>query len=271
MLPVSSRHAAATPSTLGFYPSTDIYTRGNFHLDVDAYGKGLHTDAFISTGLSYGTGPERNGLFGRSEVGFDYMLSMMGETPMASTGKRLLFNGKTQLYNNDTSHVRLVAGFWGLGDRAIGAPNIGYVLGSKAFSFGRVHLGVAHSFAAEEAIAAPSGHADRTYGQLGFDTMITPKLQCAADFYSGKSFVSALQPTLYYLVNDKASFGVGYARFNDKSMMPSRNQVYVCFDYNFGKGSSMNMVQPMAIPASHGGSSSDMSDMSDMSGMSHEK
>src|SRR5687767_8671782 len=133
----ASREASATPATLGFYPATDIYGKGNFHLDVDTYGKGLKTDSVVSTGLTYGIGPERDGLLGRSEIGFDYILSLGGSTPSVSTYKRLLFNAKTQLYNNDATGTRIVGGVWGLGNQDIFAPNVGYATGSKAFKWGR--------------------------------------------------------------------------------------------------------------------------------------
>jgi len=233
----ASREAAATPATLGFYPATDIYGKGSFHLDVDTYGRGLKTDSVVSTGVTYGIGPERDGFLGRSEIGFDYLLSLGGSTPSASTSKRLSFNLKTQLYNNDDSGTRIVAGGWGLGSKEIFAPDIGYLLGSKAFKWGRVHLGVAHSFADDEVIAV-GDDADKTSLQLGFDRYITPKIQFAVDYYSGKNAYAGVQPTIYYYVNDKASFGLGLMRFNAESVAPSRNQIYACFDYNFGGSSS---------------------------------
>jgi hypothetical protein len=244
----------ATPNILGFYPSTDIYAKGNLHLDVDTFGRGLTGDAMITSGLSYGTGPDHDGLFGRSEVGFDYVLSMMDAKPMASSRQRVLLNAKTQLYNNPASGVRLVTGVWSLGNRAVGGADVGYVLASKAFQRGRLHLGVAHAFSSPAMMRAMDdsmGKMDRTYLQLGADTMITPRLQLAADFYSGKSPLSAFQPTLNYMINDRAGIMLGYVRFNDKSIMPSRHQLYAAFDYNFGRGSSMNMKQTMRMPASN--------------------
>lgn len=237
--------AAATPATLGFYPATDIYGKGVFHLDVDTYGRGAKTDALTSVGLTYGIG-EKDGLFGRSEIGADYVLSLGGATPIdlsdplgrATSGrKRFLLNAKTQLYNNDENGVRLVTGFWGVGDDDLFAPNVGYVAGSKSFKWGRVHVGVAHAFDKAN-VTTLAGNDDTTYLQLGYDKMLTKKLQFAVDYYSGKSAISGVQPTLYYYVNDKASFGLGLMRFNDQSIAPTRNQTYICFDYNFGGGGS---------------------------------
>jgi hypothetical protein len=233
-----TRPADATPATLGFYPATDIYAKGTFHLDVDTYGRATKMDGTTSLGLTYGIGPERDGIFGRSEVGADYINTVGGAVPVDANGdtlsgsKRLLYNAKTQLYNNDQSGVRLVTGVWGFGSDDIAAPKIGYVLGSKAFKWGRVHVGLAHSFDKTN-IDAGGGDDDTTYLQLGFDRMLTKKLQFAVDYYSGKSFVSGVQPTLYYAVNDKASFGLGVMHFTSDNVAP-RNQVYMCFDYNFG-------------------------------------
>jgi hypothetical protein len=241
LLSAATQKTFATPSTLGYYPSTDIYSKSTFHLDVDTYGRATKTDAAISTGLTYGIGSEHDGLFGRSEIGFDYLLNLGGSVPVDSHGnnlpasERLLFNAKTQLYNDNSHGVRLVAGFWGVGNKNIFAPDVGYILGSKAFDWGRVHLGLAHSFAKDATISTLDGNHDHTYLQLGYDRYLTKKLQFAMDYYSGKSSISGIQPTFYYYVNDQADFGIGYLRYNDKDISPSRNQIYLCFDYNFGK------------------------------------
>lgn len=238
-----AKPAAATPATLGFYPATDIYGKGTFHLDIDTYGRATKTDALTSVGLTYGIG-DKDGLLGRSEIGADYILSLGGSTPLdidsgtsLSGRKRFLLNAKTQLYNNSDSGVRLVTGVWGVGGDDLFAPNVAYLLGSKSFKFGRIHAGVAHAFDKAN-ITTPAGNDTTTYLQLGYDKMLTSKLQFAVDYYSGKSAISGVQPTLYYYVNDKASFGLGLMRFNDKSIAPTRNQVYICFDYNFGGGGS---------------------------------
>lgn len=222
-----NRPASATPSTLGFYPSTDIYVDKTFHLDVDTYGQGLKTNGTDSVGLTYGIGT-KDGFLGRNEIGLDYITNSG-----LSANKRAIFNAKTQIYNNDTSKTRVVAGIWGLGQKAVAAPDIAYLLGSKSFEWGRVHLGVARALANAATVAAPSGSSDRTNLQLGYDRMLTSKLSFAVDFYTGKNAYSGVQPTLYYAVNDKASFGLGLMRFNDSTVAPARNQVYACFDYNF--------------------------------------
>jgi hypothetical protein len=76
-----------------------------------------------------------------------------------------LGNAKTQLYNNDDSQIRAVAGVWGLGSEDAFAPNIVYLLGSKNIpSIGRFHVGVARSLQDEDTVGD-----DRTNLQLGYD------------------------------------------------------------------------------------------------------
>lgn len=217
--------AAATPATLGFYPATDIYGDKVFHFDADRYsvndfsGEGAG-DTF---GLTYGIG-DQDKAFGRSEVGFDYF-SNSG----LNFGNSLFFNAKTQVYaKND---VRAVAGLWLAGDTSNPlVSNTGYLLASKSFKFGRIHVGVAHAFSDDNL----GDDADETFLQLGYDRAITPKILFVADYYSGRSPISGVQPTLYYSVNDKASFGIGYFFNNAARGSSNADQLYLCFDYNFG-------------------------------------
>jgi len=231
-----SASACATPSTLGFYPSTDIYSQGTVHLDVDTYSKNLLKDSTQTVGLTMGIGG-KDMLFGCTEIGVDFLYKSAGNTPRDASGdslnigKRLLFNVKTQLYSK--KEVRLVAGLWGLGNSNIAAPDVGYVLGSKTFSWGRVHLGLAHSFAAESSISTPDGNHDQTYLALGYDRGLTKKLSFAVDYYSGKSAISGAQPTFYYSLSKSTSAGLGLMHFNDGSVGPTRNQIYLCIDSNF--------------------------------------
>ena len=233
----TEKRATATPATLGYYPATDICDTGTFHLDISSYGSSLNANSSVTGGLTYGLGKDTDGLFGRSEIGFDYVLSLGGSSPSAlgiGTGDRLLFNAKTQIFNNDKNGTRVVAGVWGVGDKVLSAPDVGYITGSKTFSFGRIHVGLAHSFANATTVKTPDGYSDRTNLHLGYDRYLTPKIQFAVDYYSGKSSYSGVQPTVYYYVNPKASFGLGLMHFNDGSITPSRNQIYTCFDYYFG-------------------------------------
>jgi hypothetical protein len=226
--------ARATPAGLTFYPSTDIYGKGNWHFDADAF---LTDDQEVGTlssfGLSYGTGPDRDGVFGRSEIGFDYITS----GAFTSFSKRFLLNAKTQLFNSDSSQTRVVAGAWGVGGKEAFAPNVLYLLGSKNFDFGRVHVGVAHALS-DERIALPGGDED-TFLHLGYDKVFANnKLQFTVDYYSGDTAISALAPGLIYYINDKAAVQLGYIRYNNSSLGALQDQVYLAFDYNFGGGST---------------------------------
>lgn len=245
---VGNKPAAATPSGLTFYPSTDLYGKGTFHFDADTFtSTSLKNATATSLGLEYGLGPDNSSSLGRSEIGFDYVTS---NTNSISFTKRLLFNAKTQLYNNDASQVRLVAGVWGIGSsgssndiaagRSVYPGNVGYLLASKNFEFGRIHVGVAHSFAKTSVVGN-----DKTYLQLGYDKVFAGnKLQFTTDYYSGKSALSALAPGIIYYLNDKSDFELGYIHYNNSSISP-RNQIYLGFDYNFGPGTEkVNTTAP---------------------------
>lgn len=214
--------AHATPSLLGFYPSSDIYGDGITHLNVTTYGAAFKTNIANSVGLSYGLG-DRDKPLGRAEFGFDYLTN--GSNLGLSTQQSVFGNVKTQLYNSNGSGTRLVAGGWLLGDSKTN-PNIVYLLGAKAFNFGRVHVGYARAL-------TRGVYKQTNYLQLGYDRAITKRILFAADFYSGGSAISGVQPSLYYAVNDKASFGIGIFRANSSASRP-RFQTYIGFDYNFG-------------------------------------
>ena len=235
------RPAAATPSGLGFYPSTDVYGPGIFHFDVDRYSINEFSGAGVadSYGLTYGIG-DKAGIGGRNEIGIDYF-SNSG----VSFGKSLYFNGKTQLYDDPKSGVRAVAGLWLAGDTKNPAvSNTGYLLASKAFSFGRVHVGVAHAFSPGN-IRSATGSGDATFLHLAYDRALTDKILVTADYYSGRSFISGTQPSVYYSLNDKAGVGLGYFFCNEPRGAGFNNdQLYLCFDYNFGG--------PKAAPPSEG-------------------
>ncbi len=214
--------AYATPSGLSNYPSTDIYPRGTFHFDADYFAStDTRTANFSTTGLEYGVGPERDGLFGRTEFGVDYLNSGADR----SFGDRLLFNAKTQLYNNAAAGTRVTFGFYGAGAKSSGGGNWLNLLGSKAFSFGRVTVGAAYALR-ESAITG-----NRTVLQLGFDRAINEKFIFAADYQSGSGQFFA--PGIIYLINDKAGIQVSYLRGG--SGIEPRNQLYFGFDYNFGR------------------------------------
>lgn len=230
---IAAPSAHAFPSALGAYPSTDVYTKENIHLDVASYSNTNLKNIILPTaGLTYGIGPDKSGLLGRSEIGFDFNYSSAGSVTFA---KRIFFNAKTQLYNDDKQQIRVVAGGWNLGDSTVN-PNYVYLLASKNFNrIGRFHVGYAYGISRgvfNTTSAGVTTAPGRSSLHLAYDRLITPKLQFVVDYYSGKSAFAGVQPTLYYSVNDKAGFGVGYFRLNNKASTV-RNQLYLQFLYNF--------------------------------------
>jgi hypothetical protein len=226
---VGSKPAAATPSGLTFYPSTDIYGKGVFHFDADTFfDQDIRNGSAVSSiGLQYGAGPDNDGAFGRTEFGFDVATNPFGGV---NFGDRLAFNAKTQLYNNDDAQTRVVAGIWGLGSKKLFAPNVIYLTGSKNFEFGRIHLGVANSLASKGTI----GTSNRTFLTAGYDKVFANnKLQFTVDYYSGKSTISAIAPGIIYYLNDRSDFQLGFVKFNNSAF---RDNIYLGFDYNFGPG-----------------------------------
>lgn len=166
----------ASGSGLSFYPSTDIYPKGNLHFDADHFtstnGKN-NTGTFL--GLEYGAGPEKDGIFGRTEFGLDYAASANG----LNHGDRLFFNAKTQLFNNTDSGVRATLGVYGVGAKDAGASNWVNLLASKSFSFGRLTVGGAYA-------TRDDFVNNRTVLQLGYDKALNDKFIFAFDYQSGK-------------------------------------------------------------------------------------
>jgi hypothetical protein len=223
----TSKQAAASSSGLGFYPTADIYPKGTYHLDVDTLGRSLKTDLATSVGLEYGFGPDRDGLFGRTEAGFDYLVSpsdndLNGTTN--SAGDRISLNVKTQLYNSDARKERVSLGISGLGKKATFTSVNLHLLGYKGFSFGRIHAGLWKDFERED------GGSDESGIQLGFDRAIGKKVIVGFDWRS--SDVGFLAPCIIYNVNPQAGFELAIGRANDDDVEP-RHQTYIAFDYNF--------------------------------------
>ena len=235
----TTRTASATPATLGFYPSTDIYARGTAHYDADSYTRTNVTNGNGATsGFTFGLGPETDSALGRTEAGFDY--NFLNTATSVSFGRRIALNAKTQLYNNTEAGTRVVFGGWGLGSSRTN-PNYLYLLGSKTISGNRFHVGVARAMS--DTIVTN----DRTSLQLGYDRLISRKLSFVVDYYSGKGALSGVQPTLYYLFNDKADVGLGYFRANNRGSGALNNQLYICFDYNFDTKGNVAPV-PETVP-----------------------
>lgn len=220
----TSRPAAATDSGLGFYPTADIYPNGNFHFDYDTFGRGLRTDVGTSVGLEYGFGKGGDGIFGRNEIGFDYLTSSGAGFGSNSAEDRISLNFKTQLYNNDESGTRLAIGVSGLGAKQNFGAIDARLLGYKTFSFGRVHAGVWRAFGRAAGVDDTSGL------QLGFDRSLGKRTIIGIDWRSGPTGFAA--PCIIYNLNDKAGIELAIGRANSSNVAP-RYQTYLAFDYNF--------------------------------------
>ncbi len=254
-----AQHTQASPANLTIYPSTDIYPKGNWHLDSDIVsGSNFRDTTFASAGINYGLGPDRNGLFGRTDIGIEYLPAPLSGV---SGSNRLVLNAKTQLFNRmyqtarGPMSTRLVFGLRGFGNK--GNPGIGnstapkdviYLLGSHVLPIGRVHLGVAHSFAERAFLLTPAGNAARTYVELGYDVPISKQARIAVDYYTGKSTISALAPSIRYALDNRGSFQLGLIRYNDSSLKP-RHQIYGAFDYDFGRGAPSDAGRGATLPA----------------------
>jgi len=226
---VAATPAHATGSGLGAYPSTDVYGDGVWHFDADTYSEDLTKNFGTSLGLEYGIGD-------KVELGFDYGVSG-GATKF---DERLSLNAKYKFLDGGADGISAAAGVWGVGKKSNGFANVGYLLGSKNFSFGRVTAGVAHSFGDKDFVGD-----DKTSLAIGYDKYFTPKVQFAIDYYSGKNTYAGVQPTLYYYINEKADFGLGYFRPNNKDLADT---IYLCFDYNFDFKKTAEVVAPAPAP-----------------------
>lgn len=238
---LSAPAAHASGSGLGFYPTADIYPSGNFHFDADSFGNGLRTDLSNSVGLEYGFGSERDGLFGRNEIGFDYLASGFGNN---SASKRVALNFKTQLYNNSDKNERVSIGFTGMGNRAnFGSTNVS-LLSYKGFSFGRVHAGLWKN------IENGNGGSNTSGLHLGFDRSIGKSTIIGVDYRSGPTGVIA--PCVIYNINDKAGVELALGIANNSNVSP-RTTTYLAFDYNFDfKKRNVSPVNPPNLDTTPG-------------------
>lgn len=274
LLAVAEKPAAAAPSGLTQLPSTDIYKAKCIHLDVDTMGRNMNLDQQVSFGLTFGLGPDKPGLFGSTEVGFDDLL-VVGRASLKGVGagvppelnalfntanytgtKRLLFNIKTQLYSNDAAGIRVVGGFWNVGEKVptsqsittqngklitLGSNqrgNIGYILASKVFPWGRIHAGYAHSFASDGELGflsfgeKGSPSYSRDFAQFAFERFLAPKLQFVIDHYTGQSLFSRTSASLIFIADDRSDIQLGILHQNKSDISP-RTLIYLGYDYNW--------------------------------------
>jgi len=241
--------AWADGNSLIGYPQSNIITKNAFHVDWDTVGVNAATNVFSAIGVTYGLGSgllgrrpsddgsDSNGILGRSEVGVDYLLTAGNSVAtFVPTNERFFFNFKTQLYNDDTSKTRIVAGIYNFGSNSLATAREVYILASEDRPWGKIQVGVQHAFGHQEGLETPAGNADRTYVQVSYNRHLWQRLFGAYAGVTGRSTQTRQSVAVaYYLDNTyKGSFALGYLLYNDASVRPQRNQVYFGFDYDWG-------------------------------------
>jgi len=246
VLLMAAANARADGNSLIGYPQSNVIPRNAFHIDFDTVGKGANANAFTGFGITYGLGSllqgrpnggrETGGFLGRAEVGVDYILSAGQSVPAVPSQDRFYFNFKVQLYEDGASRTRIVAGGYNLGARSLYTARELYVLVSREHSWGKLQLGVTHALGPKEGLITPAGHADSTYAQLSYNRHIVGRLFGAFAGYTGLSTQSRTSVALAYYLDPqyKGSFAIGVLRYNDRSVLPGRDQVYFGFDYDWG-------------------------------------
>jgi len=249
-----SQTANATPSGLIVNPSTDIYSKGTLHLDVD-YNRfrlpggpaaGSSSDDSLSVGLTYGLGPDNDKPFGRTELGFDVSPIRTGSgAGKLSFGDSLVFNIKTQLYNNPEQQIRLVTGLAGFGDG--NSTRLGYLAVSKNFGDpGRVHLGVSRTFNDFPDVNAPATNKKYTQFQAAYEKLLSDKLLFLAEYNSGSGPFGTTGASLVYNLNDRSGVQLAYIRYNGGFVRRNivKDGIYLAYDVNFGLRGAVSAPPP---------------------------
>ena len=239
--------------------STRIGPYKEWHLEDIYMGTGVQTNGHTAVGLTYGLGPDKSTPFGRTEVGFDYVLSAgpysgvsipAGTSPEGNNGglpglfsgptltpaQRTFFGAKTQLWEDPKSQTRVTMGGYLWGPHESNASDLGFLaISRQTKKYGYFHFGIVHSFAGVEAIKTRAGHSDHTFGQLDYAYMLKPRLVGGFNMYTGRSTASAIFPAIIYFITDdyNSSVTLGDFHFWDKSVRPTADQTYVQFDYYF--------------------------------------
>jgi hypothetical protein len=249
--------------------STAILPQDKFRLELITVGNGLKTDGHTAVGLIYGFGPDKPRPFGRWEAGVEYVLSagpfsgsaipqstnpslpVTGLPPAISTGQRAFWNIKTQLYDNPETGVRVALGGYLLGSSKARAGNLGFLAISKQTKkYGYFHTGWVHSFSPRAVRNTPAGNGDRDYFQLDYAYPVLPRLIAGFNFYTGNAEASVFFPAIIYFLtpNYDSSITIGDFRWNDSSVRPTRDQIYIQFDYYWDRAPKRRPMPPSAPP-----------------------
>lgn len=194
--------AGATPSTQIWNPSTDIQTKGIWHLGVDDYftivdrssgGYNYPTDYGLTGGILPGI-----------EIGADFL------SPQTIPGSQLVFNAKYGVaeYGNLPA---LAIGGYGFGLlQGQTDQNVIYGLAAKAFSFGRLSAGYFQG-------NAKTIGSDNNGAILTWDKTINDKVWLCLDYAGGNSILGALFAGFSYYFAPNISVLCAYGKFNNGS------------------------------------------------------
>ena len=194
--------AYATPSTLVSIPSTDIQSKGTYHLGSDVYlpmdGSGAATS---DIGLTYGLDP-------RVEVGFDNF---------SGTVDPLTFNAKV-LVSPDGSPVPVAIGISNLGLKKDSAwdQSMAYIVGSYVTAAGpRLTFGGYTSN--KNVVGTPEKGI-----LLGADYQ-QGKWWYGIDYLSEKNGVGSVNPGVAYNFADNVGVILGYDKYNSSAFKDTYN------------------------------------------------
>jgi hypothetical protein len=199
----------ATPSTIIYIPSTDVQAPKTMHLGLDTYftfdGKGVGNT--VDTGLTWG--------FKKFEVGVDHV---------GGTDDPFMGNIKFQALTESSKMPAISLGAYNLGGKKNGlAGNLWYVLGSKTFQFGRLHLGYQHGEKSRVGV-------DENMLLAAWDKQLNKKWWGAADYASGDSAFGALSFGAGYTFSENTSVVFGYDIYNNGAF---EDTITVQVDINF--------------------------------------
>jgi hypothetical protein len=254
--------------------STRIGPYKEWHLEDIYMGNGFQTNGHTAVGMTYGLGPDKSTFLGRSEVGFDYVLSAgpysgvsipSGTSPEGNSGvlpglfstatlspaQRIFWGAKTQLWEDPKTMTRAVIGGYLWGPHEANAGDLGFIaISRQTKKYGYIHVGLVHSFAGTEAIKTRAGHSDHTFYQLDYAYQVKPRLVAGFNCYTGRSTESAIFPAIIYFITDdyNSSVTLGDFHFWDSTVRPTQDQTYVQFDYYFNGPSHVRRPWPPAAP-----------------------
>lgn len=210
----------ATPSTQIWNPSTDIQSKGTWHLGIDNYFSVASNDTkpYASPtylGLTYG-------LFKNVEVGFDLA------EPLADP---LFLNVKYGIPESKEMPVAVAVGGMNFGGKKDSTDmNLIYGLAAKGFSAGRVSLGFYSGN--DKVLVDDKGEKASSGAIVSWDKALSDKVWAAVDYASGMNAYGSLSFGASYLFAPNTSVIFGYVLYNNDKLNVN-NQFTTQLDINF--------------------------------------